>query len=91
MNETSRRRFLAATGAGAVAVGTASVVPGALAHAAEASGSLDVDGVTGDASIIVSIDDPARGQLMVMRGEREIAVTDHELAARLARLAGPEL
>ena len=91
MNETSRRRFLAATGAGAVAVGTASVVPGTLANAAEAPGSLDHDGVAGDASIIVSMDDPASGQLTLMRGERELTVTDHELAARLARLAGSEL
>jgi hypothetical protein len=91
MYETSRRRFLAATGAGAVAVGAASIVPGGLAHATEGRGDLDFDGVSSDTSIIVSIDDPATGRLTVMRGERELTVTDHELAARVAHLAGSEL
>ena len=89
MIESSRRRFLAATGAGAVAVGAATVLPVTMASAAEAPASPDVDSfdATDAAPVIVSVDDRATGRLSVMQGENEFTVNDPELAARINRLA----
>ena len=90
MIESSRRRFLAATGAGAVAVGAAAVLPATMASAAEAPASLEADlveGTEGSVPVIVSVEDAAAGLLSVMHGENEFTVTDPELAARITRLA----
>jgi hypothetical protein len=93
MSESSRRQFLAATGAGAVAIGAATVVPATMASAAEAPASLEADlfeGTEGAVPVIVSVEDLAAGLLSVMHGENEFTVTDPELAARITRLAAKE-
>jgi Rieske Fe-S protein len=93
MIESSRRQFLAATGAGAVAVGAAAIVPATTASAAKAPASLEADlfeGADGAVPVIVSVEDPAAGLLSVMHGENEFTVTDPDLAARITRLATKE-
>lgn len=95
MNESSRRQFLAVSGAGAVAVGAATVVPGAVAGAAQsARDGIDVeygpDGLLEEGPMIASVDDLASGTVSVMHGEREFTVTDHDLARRIAQIARAE-
>jgi len=96
MNEPSRRQFLVATSAGAVAIGAAAVVPVSLANAAEAPAGANLDADYGfEASadsvpVIVSVEDAAAGLLSVMHGAREFTVTDLELTSRITRLAGSE-
>ncbi len=95
MTQPSRRQFLAVSGAGAVAVGAATIVPASLAAAAEAPGQdLDsehgVDALLDDSPMIVSVDDLASGQLSIMHGDREFSVTDHALAQRIAHIARSE-
>jgi hypothetical protein len=93
MTESSRRQFLAATGAGAVAVGAATVLPATMANASEAPASLETDlfeGIEGAFPVIVSVEDAASGLLSVMQGEKEFTVTDPELASRITRLAATE-
>ena len=95
MNESSRRQFLAVSGASAVAVGAATVVPGAVANAAQSvRDGIEVehgpDGLLDEGPMIASVDDLAAGTVSVMHGEREFTVTDHELARRIAQIARAE-
>lgn len=87
MIESSRRKFLAATGAGAAAVGAAAVLP-ATAEAATGPDTLEADlaGNTGPMPVIVTIDDPGSGRISVLHGEREFTVTDRDLADRILGL-----
>ena len=89
MNQPSRRQFLAATGAGAVAVGSVTTLSGVLAEsAAAADGGAAEHGPYDEAvPVIVTLDDGKTGRLSVMHGEREFTVVDAQLAARIARLA----
>ena len=95
MNESSRRQFLAVSGASAVAVGAAAVVPVSMAGGAQSAGDgIDVehgpDGLLEEGPMIASVEDLASGTVSVMHGEREYIVTDHELARRIARIARAE-
>lgn len=89
MNQPSRRQFLAATGAGAVAVGSVTTLSGVLAGpAAAAEGDASEHSSHNEADpVIVTLDDGKAGRLSVMHGDREFTVVDAKLAARIARLA----
>jgi hypothetical protein len=88
MSDVSRRTFLAASGASAIAVGVVTVTPLASAgiagpddFAAEHPESVE------DSPLIVTVDDLKAGRISVMHGEREFSVVDAELAGRIAALA----
>ena len=84
MNGLSRRKFIAASGASAIAVGVVTVP---LAAKDEAGGET-FDHPVGLESdpLIVSVDDLKAGRISVMHGEREFSVTDLDLAGRIAAL-----
>jgi hypothetical protein len=85
MPEHSRRTFLLAAGAGTVAVagGAATVLPAGVS----ATAAPEVAD-PGDQRLVAYLGNPRSGEIVVMRGDRETRVTDHALAAALARLAG---
>jgi CHASE2 domain-containing sensor protein len=88
MNDLSRRKFLAASGASAIAVGVVSVGSVASASSLEADGMpLDHPEAFEANPVIVSIDDLRAGRISVMHGEREFSVVDADLASRIANLA----
>jgi hypothetical protein len=90
MPEHSRRTFLLAAGAStaAVAGGAGAVLPaGVSATAAPDVADPDVAD-PGDQRLVAYLGNPRSGEIVVMRGDRETRVTDHALAAALARLAG---
>lgn len=80
MNDPTRRGFLVIAGAGAAAVGAATVAPAVGAAPvrapSEASGPL-----------VAYVSDMQSGEVTLMVGEREVVVHDRDLAARLARAA----
>ena len=98
MNKPSRRGFLAAAAAGAAAVGAASVAPKAAAARADA-GARPGAAARADAGesavprsghtepLVAYVRDAHTGEVAVMIGEQEVVVHDHELAARIARVA----
>jgi hypothetical protein len=95
MPEHSRRTFLLAAGAStaAVAGGAGAVLPaGVSATAAPDVADPDVADPDvadpGDQRLVAYLGNPRSGEIVVMRGDRETHVTDHALAAALARLAG---
>jgi hypothetical protein len=85
MAEHSRRAFIRGAGVTAAAATVAVMVPG-VASAASASDT-DDGSPTPDGPIIAYVQDAATGSVTVMRGEREVQVTDKALARKLAMLA----
>ena len=83
MSETSRRRFLGVTGAGAAAVGASALLPGA-AHAAQTH--LRHDSAT--SSVVAFVDDVRSDEVVLMVEEREVVVHDRDLVKRLLNAAG---
>ena len=73
MKESSRRGFLVATGTG---VAAAAVTP-ALMSAATA------DAASGPPQFVAYVQDAKAGTVVIMQGEREVNVTDKDLAARI--------
>jgi hypothetical protein len=59
----------------------------ALATLAEQSAQADGD-VARSGPIVAYVSDPARGEISVMHGDREVAVRDRKLAASIVRAAG---
>ena len=84
MNDTSRRKFLAAAaaGAGGVAVGTVGL-PITSADAA-------THGRRGKEPVVAWIEDPRSDVLVLMAGEREVTVRDRDLVSRLLHATGGE-
>ena len=82
MSETSRRKFLAAAGAG-TAAGTIGLATSGAAQAATARRH--------DAAyepVVAYVADPHADVVHLMVGEREVVVEDRELAARILNAAG---
>ena len=94
MSDTSRRGFLAIAGVGAAGVAVASVAGAAVtSNGAAASAVKTADagaalpaGASG--SLVAYVNDVQNGQVSVLVGETEVQITDHELVARLAQVAG---
>ena len=82
MSDTSRRKFLTATGAG-VAAGT---VAGLGTGPADAATVRAKDSATDP--VVAYVQDPRAGVLHLMVGEREVIVEDHDLVARILNAAG---
>ena len=96
MSTSSRRTFLAFTGAGAAAVGAAAVLPASLAGAQSVADheldAADFDAGAGaslsEAVLMAFVTDRATGEVTVIDGETEITLTDPALASRIAQLSG---
>lgn len=84
MSGTSRRKFLAAAGAGAAA-GTVGLtgLTGVTAHA-----STRARADSAQESVVALVPDPRSDEVRLMLGEREVVVHDRELATRLLKAAG---
>jgi hypothetical protein len=83
MNDTSRRKFLAAAGAGAAA-GTVVAVAGPAAGA----GPTRRNATAATDPVVAYVQDPEAGVLHLMHGDREVIVEDHDLVARILNAAG---
>ncbi|GAB3763722.1 hypothetical protein FB382_001126 [Nocardioides ginsengisegetis] len=84
MSETSRRNFLAAAGAGTVAVGTVAVT----SEAADASARMRPDAAK--AAVVAYVKNHRSDELRLMVGEREVVVHDRDLVTRILNAAGGE-
>jgi hypothetical protein len=81
MSSSTRRGFLALSATG-VATGAAVVVtPSALAADTEAAGNAS----TASGPFVAYVHDAARGEVTIMRGEREVVVRDPALVRRLGK------
>jgi hypothetical protein len=88
MTEQSRRTFLRGAGVAAATVAAASVVPAVAVAATRAAG--DANHIPSEAktdSLVAYVKDAKSGEISVMSGDREVLVTDRDLAQRLARIA----
>ncbi len=87
MSDATRRGFLVFAGAGtAAAVGAAVAGPKLFGEGDANAAAQDLESVdlaTAE-SFVVHVKDVKAGQLSILVGEREVLVTDKELAARLA-------
>lgn len=89
MSEATRRGFLVVAGAGTAAAVGAVAAPKLFGAdsaeptpAAAAEPAVAAAGTAG--SFVVHVKDVKKGQLAILVGQREVLVTDRELAARLA-------
>ena len=83
MSDLTRRGFVknsAAATAGITVIG-ALLAEQADAHPAEVGGD-------GDTAVVAYVRDPGKGDISVLRGDREVHVHDRKLAAAIARAAG---
>jgi hypothetical protein len=82
MSDTSRRKFLAAAGAGTAAT----AVVGLSGGAADAVTRRRSNAAT--EPVVAYVQDPKAGVLHLMVGEREVIVEDHDLVTRILNAAG---
>jgi hypothetical protein len=82
MGDTSRRKVLAATGAG-VAAGTVGLTMGP----AQAGESRRTAGSARE-SVVAYVQDHRSGKLRLLVGEREVVVHDRDLVTRILNAAG---
>lgn len=83
MSDTSRRKFLAAAGAGAAA-GTV-----ALSTDATAAGTRPRPDAARE-TVVAYVKDPRSNELRLLVGEREVIVNDRDLVTRILNAAGGE-
>jgi protein involved in polysaccharide export with SLBB domain len=82
MSDTSRRKLLAAGGAGVAAgAGGFTISP---AQAAQAR----LSGTSAQESVVAYVHDHRSSEVRLLVGEREVVVHDRELAARILNAAG---
>ncbi|MER7251237.1 twin-arginine translocation signal domain-containing protein [Kribbella sp. NPDC000426] len=89
MSDATRRGFLVFAGAGtAAAVGAVAGVKilGERPEAAAGGDELQAADLATAESFVVHVKDVRKGQLAILVGQREVVLTDRELAARLAGL-----
>ncbi|HEX6149602.1 twin-arginine translocation signal domain-containing protein [Nocardioides sp.] len=79
MTETSRRKFLAATGVGVAAAGTLGIAGVAQARPGERAAREQV---------LAYVPNHRRAEIRLLVGEREVVVQDRDLVARLLNAAG---
>lgn len=85
MAEHSRRAFIRGAGVTAAAATVAVMVPG-VASAASKPKSDDDGSPTPEGAVVAYVKDAKAGSITVMRGEREVQITDKALARKLAKL-----
>jgi hypothetical protein len=85
MSDATRRGFLVFAGAGTAAAVGAVAVPKIFGEqSADAAAQLETVDLADAESFVVHVKDVKQGQLAILVGDREVLVTDRELAARLA-------
>lgn len=86
MSHSTRRGFLVFAGAGTAAAVGAVAVPKLLDEPSTdgAAAQLQPADLADAESFVVHVKDVRQGQLAILVGDREVLVTDRELAARLA-------
>lgn len=82
MSETSRRRFIGVTGAGAAAVGATALVPGS-AFAGQTHRRSD----SATSPVVAYVSDVDSDEVTLMVDEREVVVHDRDLVHRLLNAA----
>ena len=82
MSDTSRRKFLAAAGAGTAAGAVVSLSGGAAEAVDQAAAATPPR-----SPVVAYVQDPQVGVLHLMVGEREVIVEDHDLVARILNAA----
>jgi hypothetical protein len=92
MSDATRRGFLVIAGAGtAAAVGAVGAVAAPKVFgekSADAGTQWEAADLTNAESFVVHVKDVKAGRMAIMVGEREVLLTDRELAARLAGATG---
>ncbi|MEV8372117.1 twin-arginine translocation signal domain-containing protein [Kribbella sp. NPDC056861] len=85
MSDATRRGFLVFAGAGTAAAVGAVAVPQIFGEqSADAAAQLEAADLANAESFVVHVRDVKKGELVILVGDREVTVTDRELAARLA-------
>ncbi|TDW77314.1 twin-arginine translocation signal domain-containing protein [Kribbella pratensis] len=90
MSDATRRGFLVFAGAGTAAAVGAVAVPKILGErpgAAAGGDELQAADLATAESFVVHVKDVKSGELAILVGDREVLLTDRELAARLAGVA----
>jgi hypothetical protein len=83
MQDSTRRNFLIASGAGAAAVGVAAALP----TTGSASTPKQVTAPDDASPLVAHISDPRTGELSLLVGDREFVVHDPDLVGRITRAA----
>ncbi|MFI7067593.1 hypothetical protein ACIBL3_41815 [Kribbella sp. NPDC050124] len=87
MSDATRRGFLVFAGAGTAAAAVGAVAGAKVLTGTSAEGGvqqLTAADLAGAESFVVHVKDVRSGRMAIMVGEREVLVTDRELAGRLA-------
>ncbi|WP_329474349.1 twin-arginine translocation signal domain-containing protein [Kribbella sp. NBC_01484] len=85
MSDATRRGFLVFAGAGTAAAVGAVAAPKIFGeHSADAAKPLQPADLASAESFVVHVKNVKKGQLAILVGQREVLITDRELAARLA-------
>lgn len=85
MSDATRRGFLVFAGAGTAAAVGAVAAPKLLGeHSADAATGLEGADLATAESFVVHVKDVQKGEMAILVGEREVTLTDRELATRLA-------
>jgi hypothetical protein len=87
MAEHSRRAFIRGAGVTAAAATVAVMVPGVASAATKSASPADDGSPAPDGSVVAFVKDAKAGSITVMRGEREVQITDKALARKLAKLS----
>ena len=88
MSDTSRRKFLAATGLGAAGTVGLSGVTGAASAATPDTGETSRNHDSAKEPVVAYVEHHFSDRVHLMVGEREIVVHDRELATRILNAAG---
>lgn len=86
MSDATRRTFLVAAGAGAAALGVASIAPTAAAAATTKGSNQPADLPAGE-PLVAYVSDASTGELTLLVGEREVLIKDRDLVSRLTSAA----
>ncbi|MEU4396792.1 twin-arginine translocation signal domain-containing protein [Kribbella sp. NPDC023855] len=86
MSDATRRGFLVFAGAGTAAAVGAVAAPKIFGEQSADAAQLEAADLANAESFVVHVKDVKKGQLAIMVGEREVLITDRELAGRLAGL-----
>jgi hypothetical protein len=82
MSETSRRRFIGVTGAGAAAVGASALIPGAAW-----AGHAHLRDDSAKSPVVAYVSDITSDEVTLLVDEREVVVHDRDLVTRLLNAA----
>lgn len=88
MKDATRRGFLAASGAGVATVAVAPIAFASGSNTQDTGDAATTDGrPAGTGPLVVLVHDATKGQVTVMRGEREVVVHDPALVRAITKHA----